>query len=201
MGHILGLTGGIASGKSTVSQLLKEQGIPVVDADLGAREVMKPEMPAMKKIEKVFGSDVLLEDGSLNREALAQQIFHSQKKRELLNQCVEKEIREWITDKRDELLHEGFEWIVLDIPLLFEAGYDQEVDEIMVVSVSKETQLNRLMKRNQLSEEEAKARIEAQMPLEEKEKRASIVINNNGSIEQTKEQVLRWLDEKNYRLH
>lgn len=198
MSYILGLTGGIASGKSTVSQLFKEQGLPVVDADIGAREVMQQGKPAYQKVKQTFGESILLPDGSLDRKALGRLIFNDKKKREQLDAIVQADIREWILSKCDRLTREGHAIIILDIPLLFEAGYDEEMDDIMVVSLSRCTQLKRLISRDHLTNEEANARIDSQMPLKEKTKRADIVIDNNGTIEETQKQVLKWLDGKGY---
>lgn len=198
MAYILGLTGGIASGKSTVSQLFKERNIPVVDADLGAREVVKPGSPALDKIRQVFGEGVFLEDGSLNRQVLGQIIFNDQDKRNQLNACVKEDIRQWILTQKDAYIEKGFELIVLDIPLLFEAHYESEVDAVMVVFVEEETQRERLMDRNSLTSKEAQERIDAQLPLKEKVKKADIVIDNNGTLENTRDQVLQWLEENAY---
>lgn len=198
MAYILGLTGGIASGKSTVSALFKERGIPVVDADYGARVVVEPGKPAFDTIVETFGEEVLLEDGSLNRQVLGQMIFKDKEKREMLNQCVKGYIREWILTERERLVKEGHELIVLDIPLLLEAGYESEVDAVMVVQVNEQTQRDRLMTRNQLTEEEANERIQSQMPLEEKIAQADYVIDNNGTPKETEEQVEEWLEEMGY---
>lgn len=198
MPFILGLTGGIATGKSTVSHFFKEYGIPVVDADVGAREVVQPGAPALKKIREIFGNQVFLESDELDREKLGKIIFDNEKKREQLNECLKEDIQKWILNEKNCLIKEGYNLIVLDIPLLFEAQYDKEVDEVMVVGVDAKTQLDRLMQRNQLSLEEAQARIDAQMPLEEKMKKADRVIENNGTKRETREQVLKWLNEKGY---
>lgn len=198
MAYILGLTGGIASGKSTVSQIFKEKEIPVVDADVGAREVVKPGKPALKKIKEAFGDEVFLEDGTLNRPALGKIIFKDKVKRQQLNECIRGDIRQWIKEERDRYIEEGYPFIVLDVPLLYEAEYEKEVDAVMVVAVDEQTQAERLMKRNDLSKDEAKERIVAQMPLKEKVNRADTVIDNNGSLEQTSEQVVSWMKENAY---
>lgn len=191
---ILGLTGGIASGKSTVSDFLKELKIPIIDADLVAREVMRAGTPTVSKIAEEFGIEVLLEDGEINREYLGDLIFTYPEKRKQLNDIVHGEIRKEILAMKEEMLKEGHPLIVLDIPLLLEADYENQVDEVMVVYVDSATQKERLLKRNpDLSEEDALNRIYSQMPLEDKAKRADVLIDNDGTIEQTLKQVENWL--------
>lgn len=196
MSTILGLTGGIASGKSTISNLFKERNIPIVDGDEVARKIMRAGQPVVKEIAETFGEDYLLDNGEINREKLGQTIFADKSKRAQLNQIVQGEIRNEIERQREKLLSEKHPLIVLDIPLLYEGGYEEMVDTVMVTYVDKETQFERLRKRNQdLSEEDAKNRIASQMPLAEKAKRANVFIDNNGTIEETIAQVEAWLDE------
>lgn len=190
---IIGLTGSIASGKSTISAMLKEKGFPIVDADLVARIVVKPGTQTLQEIEEVFGKEVMNEDGTLNREALGQIIFHNPGKRKQLNDLMHPAIRAEMLHQRDKLLQEGHSTIIMDIPLLFESKLQHFVEKIMVVSVTEETQLQRLMERNSLSFEEAKARIQSQLPISEKEKGADAVIYNNGSKVESKEQLERLL--------
>lgn len=196
--HILGLTGGIASGKSTVSRYFKEQGFPVVDADVIAREVMEPEEPAYRKVVEFFSQDILNPDHSINRERLGDIVFSDSEKLRQLNTLVQKEIFNTIMKKKNELIGQENTLIILDIPLLYEAGYDKYVDEVMVVYTDHATQLTRLRKRDQLSEAAAIRRIESQEPLESKKARADVVIDNNGTIEQTKRQVDVWLTKNEY---
>lgn len=194
MTRVLGLTGGIASGKTTVSDYFKALNIPVVDADIIAREVMKAGEPTVLEIEKQFGAEVIQENGEINRKRLGEIIFASSKKREQLNQIVQGVIRENILKEKNALIKEKYPLIVLDLPLLYEEAYEKEVDEVMVVSVGSETQCDRLLKRNpQLSRDEATDRIRSQMPLSLKAKRADILIDNNGTVEDTLKQVDRWL--------
>ncbi|EPD54198.1 dephospho-CoA kinase [Paenisporosarcina sp. HGH0030] len=192
---IIGLTGSIASGKSTISAMLKEKGYPIIDADLVARVVVEPGTVTLSDIECIFGKEVMNEDGTLNREALGQLIFHDPAKRKQLNDLMHPAIRAEMLRQRDELFESGEETLIMDIPLLFESRLQHFVDKILVVSVKEEIQLQRLMQRNSLSEEEAKARIQSQLPLSEKEKGADAVIYNNGSIEQSKVQLERILAE------
>lgn len=192
---IIGLTGSIASGKSTISAMLKEKGYPIIDADLVARLVVEPGTATLSEIERVFGDQVMNKDGTLNREALGQLIFHEPAKRKQLNDLMHPAIRAEMLRQRDELFERGEKTMIMDIPLLFESRLQHFVDKILVVSVTEEMQLQRLMQRNSLSEEEAKARIQSQLPISEKEKGADAVIYNNGSIEQSKVQLERILVE------
>lgn len=192
---ILGLTGGIASGKSTVSNYFKSLNIPVVDADKIAREVMKAGEPTVHEIKEQFGEEVLLPNGEIDRKHLGDLIFSSPEKREQLNKIVQEVIRNEILKETNRLLANEPTLIVLDIPLLFEANYDVHVDQIMVVYVDAQTQKHRLLKRNkELTEEEAQNRILSQIPLTEKAKRADVVIDNNGELDHTYTQVDEWLE-------
>ncbi|MDX1807753.1 MAG: dephospho-CoA kinase [Paenisporosarcina sp.] len=192
---IIGLTGSIASGKSTISAMLKEKGYPIIDADLVARLVVEPGTSNLREIERTFGHAVMHEDGTLNRDALGKLIFDDPAKRKQLNDLMHPAIRSEMLRQRDELFESGQKTLIMDIPLLFESRLQHFVDKILVVSVTEEMQLQRLMSRNSLSEEEASSRIQSQLPISEKEKGADAVIYNNGSIEQSKEQLERILVE------
>lgn len=195
MTKIVGLTGGIASGKSTISNFFKEQGIPVIDADRIAHKVMRAGEPAVEEIRQAFGDQVIQEDGEIDRDKLGAIVFDSDEKRDTLNRIVHGEIRKRIKEQKDQLIEENHPLIVLDIPLLFEAGYADEVDEVLLVYVDRETQIERLLARDShLTRKDAINRIQAQMPLEEKVKRADIKINNEGTIEETIQQVKKWLE-------
>lgn len=193
MTFVLGLTGGIASGKSTVSNYFEKLQIPVIDADLVARKVMDTGQPTLKKVADAFGQDILKNDGTLNRKKLGKLVFGQPEKLERLNEIVQKDIHKQILSEKEEWLSQNVPLLVLDIPLLFEAGYEKEVDEVMVVYVTYENQLIRLMKRNHLSEAEANARIQSQLSLDIKREKADSVIDNNGTIENTLEQVDAWV--------
>ncbi|MFJ8237223.1 dephospho-CoA kinase [Ureibacillus sp. NPDC094379] len=186
---IIGLTGSIASGKSTVANMLKAYGLPIVDADLVAREVVEPETPVLKKIAEVFGEDILTDDGNLNRAKLGSLIFHDETKRKTLNDIIHPAIRQEMLRRRDEYIANGEETVIMDIPLLFESKLQHFVEKILVVSVTEEIQLKRLMDRNQLSKEEALARISTQLPLSKKEQGADAVVYNNSTFEETKKQL------------
>ena len=192
---IVGLTGSIASGKSTISNMLKEKGYPIIDADLVARLVVEPGATSLLEIEHVFGAAVMNEDGTLNRDALGKLIFNDPSKRKQLNDLMHPAIRSEMLRQRDEIFESGQKTLIMDIPLLFESRLQHFVDKILVVSVTEEMQLKRLMNRNSLSKEEATSRIQSQLPISEKEKGADAVIYNNGTIEQSKEQLERILAE------
>lgn len=192
---IIGLTGSIASGKSTISAMLKEKGYPIIDADLVARLVVKPGTSNLREIQRTFGNEVMNEDGTLNRDSLGKLIFDDPAKRKQLNDLMHPAIRSEMLRQRDELFESGQKTLIMDIPLLFESRLQHFVDKILVVSVTEEMQLQRLMSRNSLSTEEATSRIQSQLPISEKEKGADAVIYNNGTIEQSKEQLERILVE------
>ncbi|MGY3777530.1 dephospho-CoA kinase [Isobaculum melis] len=193
MTKVIGLTGSIASGKSTVSEFLKAQHIPLLDADVIAREVVEKESEGLQKLVLAFGKEILQADGTLNRKKLGQLIFNQEEKRKTLNQILHPLIREAMLRKRDEAKAQNIPLLVMDIPLLFETNYADEVDEIVVVAVSPTVQLQRLMDRNQLSQAEATARIATQWPITQKMVLADVVIDNNGTKEETREQVEAWL--------
>lgn len=194
---IIGLTGSIASGKSTISHLLEDKGYHIIDADLVARKVVEPGTSTLVEITKQFGNEVLHPDGTLNREVLGTIIFHNPAKRKQLNDLMHPAIREEMLAQRDDFKKQGIETIIMDIPLLFESRLQHFVEKILVVSVTEDIQLERLIKRNSLSIEEAKVRIQSQLPVSEKEKAADAVIYNNGSIEESKIQLERILEEWN----
>jgi dephospho-CoA kinase len=191
---IIGLTGSIASGKSTVSNMLKEKGYPIVDADKIARQVVEPGTPVIKEIAEHFGDEVLNEDGSLNREKLGKRIFKSEEERKKLNSIIHPAIRNEMIRQKEQWISKGAGTVILDIPLLFESKLQSFVEKIIVVSVTPEIQKQRLIARNELNEQEAADRINSQLPMVEKEAGADAVIDNNGTIEETKMQVETLLD-------
>jgi len=192
---VIGLTGSIASGKSTVSLMFDDFNIPVIDADKLSREVVRPGQPALKEIAHLFGEDMLLDDGNLDRKRLGKIIFRDDEKREQLNRIVHPEVRRLMIEKRDELVAKGEKAIVLDIPLLFESQLESFVEKILVVYVDRETQQRRLMERDGYSEREAKGRIQVQMPVKDKAALADAVINNNGGKHETYEQLQKILQD------
>jgi len=186
---IIGLTGSIASGKSTIARMLSEIGLPIVDADLVARFVVEPGSETLIKIKDAFGPDVINEDGTMNREKVGSIIFHNPEKRNVLNNIMHPAIRAEMLRQRDEHLANGAKHVVMDIPLLFESKLHHFVEKILVVAVSEEVQLQRLMARNGLTEEEAKARINSQLPMKVKVDGADAVVYNDGTIEESEEQL------------
>ena len=185
----IGLTGSIASGKSTVAKMLAGYDLPIVDADLVARQVVEPGTETLVKIAEAFGEDVIKKDGTMDREKVGAIIFHEPAKRKMLNDIIHPAIRVEMIRQREEYLQQGAPHVIMDIPLLFESKLQHFVDKILVVSVKEDVQLERLMKRNLLSIEEAKARIASQLPISVKEQGADAVIYNNGDIKTTAQQL------------
>ncbi|QED48891.1 dephospho-CoA kinase [Cytobacillus dafuensis] len=197
MSIIVGLTGGIASGKSTVSSLLIEKGITVIDADLEARLAVEKGEEAYEEIIAHFGDQILLEDRSIDRGKLGSIIFHNESQRLKLNNIVHPAVRKRMLGKRDQAVASGEKLVILDIPLLFESKLTYMVDKTILVFVDEYTQMERLMKRNQLSKEEALARINSQMLLKDKIQLADAVIDNNGTIKETEQQLMEILNKWN----
>lgn len=191
---IIGLTGSIASGKSTVSKMLQNSGYPIIDADLVARLVVEPGSETLPQIEQAFGPDVIQADGTMDRAKVGEIIFNDPASRKILNDIIHPAIRQEMLRQRHEFLEQGFKTIIMDIPLLFESRLQHLVDKILVVSVTEENQFNRLMERNGLTKKEARARISSQLPMSLKEDGADAVIYNNGSLDETKWQLNRILD-------
>ncbi|WP_022793111.1 dephospho-CoA kinase [Marinococcus halotolerans] len=192
---VIGLTGGIASGKSLVADALREQGLPVIDADVISREVVEPGEPALEQIIEHFGPEILQFDGTLDRKKLGSVIFNDTEKRQVLNQIIHPAVRQRMITKRDDLVREGNEHVVLDIPLLLENNLSFMVDRVIVVYVNETTQKRRLVERDGRGEEDAAARIKSQMPLEEKRELADAVIDNSGTEKETKTQVNELLEQ------
>lgn len=193
--YLIGLTGGIASGKSTVSKYLKELGAEIIDGDIIAREVVVPEKPAWNEIVEAFGQKILLPDRNLNRMALGEIVFNDKKAKILLEKIISPYISNEIYAKIDLFRAEKIKLVILDLPLLYENKWDKQTDENWVVYVDEQTQIERLCKRNNYTLEQALSRINNQMPLKEKAARADFIIDNNADIENTKRQVLnKWQD-------
>ena len=188
MGKIIGITGGIASGKSTVTNFLRQRGFQVVDADALVHQLQKPGGRLFKALVQHFGQEIILENGELNRPLLASLIFSNTEEREWSKRTQGEIIREELASLRDNLAQQESIFF-MDIPLLFEQDYSSWFDETWLVYVDRDVQLKRLMKRDQLSKELAEARLSAQWPLEEKKGLASQVIDNNGSQDQLLAQV------------
>lgn len=197
MSIVVGLTGGIASGKSTVSSMLIEKGITVIDADKEARLAVEKGEEAYNEIVNHFGEQVLLDDGSIDRGKLGAIIFHNEQQRQKLNSIVHPAVRKRMLSKKEHAIANGEKLVILDIPLLYESKLTYMVDKTILVFVDEDVQLERLMKRNQLTKEDAMARIHSQMPLKDKIKLADEVINNNGTVAETERQLLEILTKWN----
>ena len=194
MARIIGLTGGIASGKSTVTSYLKEKGYPVIDADRVVHDLQAPGGELYRALVEHFGRDILLDTGDLNRPALAQRIFSSQKEIAWSNQVQGEMIRKALARERDRLI-EAEDLFFMDIPLLIEQGYLDWFDQVWLVYVTEDTQLQRLMERNALREVQARDRLVAQMPLDEKKAFVDLVLDNNSKRDHLYQQIERALEQ------
>jgi dephospho-CoA kinase len=196
---IVGLTGGIACGKSTVSDMLHKYGAIIIDADVIARQVVEPGHPALQQITSHFGEGILTAERTLDRKKLAQLIFQDQSQRKIIENILhplirgqmKKQIEEFSTTNPEKL-------IVVSIPLLFESELEYMVDQIMVVYVPQSIQIARLQERDQLTAEQALQRIQAQLPIETKKNLADFVIDNQGSLKDTEQQIVDWLRKMRY---
>lgn len=191
--RVIGLTGGIASGKSLVSRQLQRLGAIVIDADQIARDVVAPGGPTWEAITREFGRSIIDNAGSLDRKALGRLVFSDPDKLEKLNRTTHPQILSEIERLMQSYRASNKGIVVLDAPLLFETGLNKSVDEVWVVLVDFQNQLKRLMKRDGLTELEARSRILLQIPLEEKVRQADRVIDNRGTPEETEQQTrLAW---------
>ncbi|MGG5312904.1 dephospho-CoA kinase [Enterococcus sp. DIV1271a] len=192
VGFVLGLTGGIATGKSTAAAVFQQYGFPVIDADQVAREVVEPETPGLQALVQAFGKEILQKDGQLDRQKLGQLIFGSVTAREQLNQVLDPFIRGKITEEivKNKATHP---LVVVDIPLLFEGHYDAQMDAVAVVYIPESQQIDRLMARNQLTKQEAEQRVKSQLSIEEKKRRADIVFDNRQTKEDLSDEIKKWL--------
>ena len=193
MGKIIGITGGIASGKSTVTNFLRQKGFQVVDADAVVHQLQKPGGRLYQVLVQHFGQEILLENGELNRPLLASLIFSNPEDQEWSKQTQGEIIREELAALRDRLSQTEAIFF-MDIPLLFEQGYANWFDETWLVYVDYDIQLERFMKRDQLSKDLAESRLSAQWSLEEKQGLATHVLDNNGSRDQLVAQVVKLLE-------
>ena len=189
---VVGLTGGIATGKSTVSTVFENVGAVVIDADRIAREVVKKGRPAHRAIVEKFGKDILLPDGEINRSVLGDIIFYDPRKKNLLNSIVHPHVRK---EQDRQLKHieksHPNTIVILDIPLLIESKMYQDLSEVIVVYAPEHIQIRRLMQRDNIPQADALARVRSQMPIEEKKGEATIVIDNSGTRENTRKQALK----------
>ncbi len=187
---IVGLTGGVASGKTALSQVLKEEGAYIIDADQIARELVQPYTPAWNELVRSFGKEILQGDGSIHRKKLAEKVFTDPEKRKLLNRILHPRIKEEMDRRAREIGQKDPEAIVvIDAPLIVELGNHREMDKLIVVTSTPTQQIERLKERDGINSEEALRILSSQMPAEEKVKLADYVIRNEGSLEETKESV------------
>lgn len=190
--YCIGLTGGIASGKSTVVNMFRSFGAAIIDCDVIARDVVEPGSAALEKVAKTFGPESLLPDGSMNRAYIGSLVFADKEKKKALEDILFPLIHQEI-DAEIKCIH-GINpqaIIILDMPLLFEIKYEAYVDEAWLVYVDPETQVQRLMARNHYTQDEALARIHAQMPIDQKRQLARVIIDNTGDVDATEQQVRR----------
>ena len=193
MGKIIGITGGIASGKSTVTNFLRKQGFQVVDADSLVHQLQKPGGRLFQALVQHFGQEIILENRELNRPLLASLIFSNPEEREWSKRIQGKIIREELATLREQLARTESIFF-MDIPLLFEQDYSAWFDETWLVYVDRNIQVERLMKRDQLSKDGAESRLAAQWPVEKKKDLASHVLNNNGNQDQLLTQVFSLIE-------
>ncbi|MFJ1523895.1 dephospho-CoA kinase [Lactiplantibacillus plantarum] len=192
MTKLIGLTGGIATGKSTVSKLLATK-LPIVDADKIAWQVEGPGQPTTQKIVAHFGQQAVLADGRLNRPWLGQLVFNDAQALQALTAITRLPIQYAMFEAIVAANQQQPDAIILDVPLLFESGWQHVCDQVLVVTAPPAVVLQRLMARNHLSQQAAQARIDSQMPLAKKVARADVVIDNGANIDKTKAAVLKWL--------
>ncbi|PZH36249.1 dephospho-CoA kinase [Staphylococcus aureus] len=197
MPKVIGLTGGIASGKSTVSELLSVFGFKVVDADKAAREAVKKGSKGLAQVREVFGDEAIDENGEMNRRYMGDLVFNHPEKRLELNAIIHPIVRDIMEEEKQEYLKQGYN-VIMDIPLLFENELENTVDEVWVVYTSESIQMDRLMQRNNLSLEGAKERVYSQISIDKKSRMADHVIDNLGDKLELKQNLERLLEEEGY---
>lgn len=182
--RVVGLTGGIGSGKSTFAALLRARGVPVIDADAAARAAVAPGTPALAEIVRAFGRAVLGPDGALDRKALGAIVFADAGARRRLEAITHPAVRAAMQAETARLAAEGHALAFYDVPLLYEVGLDAVLDSVVVVHAPREAQVARLVRRDALTPAEAEARLAAQLPIDEKAARADFVVENAGPVDQ-----------------
>lgn len=197
MPKIIGLTGGIATGKSTVSELLTAYGFKVVDADVASRKAVKKGSKGLDQIREKFGQEAIDDNGEMNRKYVGELVFNNPEQRIELNKIVHPIVREIMEEEKNHYLNEGYN-VIMDIPLLFENDLQDTVDEVWVVYTSESIQIERLMERNDLSQEDAKARVYSQISIDKKSRMADHVIDNLGDKLEIKQNLQQLLEEEGY---
>ena len=185
---VIGLTGGVGSGKSTVAEMLRELGATVIDADQAAHEVYAPGTPGFDAVVAEFGPD-FVRDGAIDRQKLGALVFNDDAARRRLNAIVHPLVREWMAARTAEAVERGDEIVIQDVPLLFENGLEDLFSSVLLVYTPADIQLERLVEGRGMPRERARAIIAAQMPIEEKQRRAHHVVDNSGTVDQTRNQV------------
>ncbi len=199
--HVIGLTGGIASGKSTVTRFFKDRDVPVIDADILGHRTYDPGTDTFAAVVRVFGDDLVAPDGSIDRRVLGSKVFGKPDELKRLTDIVWPGIRKLASESLSEFEAAGNALVVLEAAVMFEAGWEDLVDEIWVVVVEPDQAVQRLATRNGLDEPAARARIESQLSNEERVSRSDVVITNNGTLEQLEAAIQRAWDALQDRLH
>jgi len=189
MTKIMGITGGIGSGKSTVAGVFESMGAEIVDADQLARLAVAPNSPGLTQITEAFGQDILLEDGSLDRTALGKLVFSNESKRQQLNAIVHPEVQRLAQEAFRHLVAEKVSIVLYDVPLLYESKLESMFSAVVVVYVPQRVQIQRVMKRDGLEKHEVEQRLAAQMSLDLKAEKADYLIDNSRTLEETRAQV------------
>lgn len=197
MSKVIGLTGGIASGKSTVSELLTAFGFKVIDADTAAREAVAKGTIGLEKVRETFGEEAIDENGEMDRKYMGDLVFNNPDQRLVLNEIVHPIVREIMDEKKQQYIEEGHN-VIMDIPLLFENELQDTVDEVWLVYTSESIQIDRLMERNDLTQEEAKARLYSQISIDKKSRMADHVIDNLGDKLELKQNLEKLLSEQGF---
>jgi dephospho-CoA kinase len=193
--RVIGLTGGIGTGKSAAAAFLRELGVTVIDADEGTRAVQAPGSEGLRRLVEAFGPRILTTDGELDRGALGAIVFADAAQRQRLNAIVHPLVREWMAERLGEAAERGDEVVVLDIPLLFETRGTEGLEAVILLYSPEELQLRRLVEQRGMEEQAARERIAAQMPIDEKRRLASHVVVNTGTLEDLRSAVERtWAD-------
>ncbi len=195
MTYFLGLTGGIASGKSTADEFFKKKKIPIIDSDLIAHKIMEIGQNGYKAVVDYFGTDILNDDQMINRRKLGGIVFNDKAKLKKLNELTHPLVHQEIKQQMARYRANQEKLVVIDVPLLFESGFESLCNGVLVISITPELQIERLMKRNAFTKKEAIARINNQMPLSEKEKRATYVVANTGTIDDLEKKLSDLLQE------
>ena len=197
MPKVIGLTGGIATGKSTVSELLTAFGFKVVDADIAARKAVAKGTKGLEQVRAAFGDSAITDEGEMDRKYVGEIVFNHPEKRLELNDIVHPIVREIMEEEKQSYLNQGYD-VIMDIPLLFENELQNTVDEVWLVYTSESIQIERLMERNQLSLEDAKARVYSQISIDKKSRMADHVIDNLGDKLELKQNLEQLLTDKGF---